>query len=439
MNQPWSPTAEAIATLLSPLRSYARVVLAVSGGSDSTALLHLAARWVDAVGNGVPSISVATVDHGLRPGSHAEAQLVCGAARALGFKANVLTLTGAKPVHGVQQWARERRYALLAAHALANDLSPCAIVAAHTRDDQAETLLMRLARGSGPDGLQGMRPVRDMKPFDAVHLVRPLLSVSRAQLQSFLSANGVSWFDDPSNQDRRFERVRLRQATDVINGVGLTAEKMALAAQRQQRTVDALDSATDALAAAALDIHHGAFASIAAELFRSAPAEIRIRLMGRVLAMFGGSSGAAELAQLERLVLALSQEPATRVTLGGCEIRACNREIRVFREPGRLPVGSIDLKPGDVAIWDDRFSIRIKGDAHVTVRSLDMKSAAWLRNTVNTKLRLPVRAAATLPSVWFGNALISIGGVPTTLFEGGSSGQADAMVEMRFLFEAGAS
>ena len=439
MAEPWTPNSEDLAAIFAPVRGYARLILAVSGGSDSTALLHLAVRWARSLGAGAPTISVATVDHGLRPGSATEAHQVAEAARALGVEARVLTWCGAKPERGIQEKAREMRYGLLAQYASETGFGPCAILTAHTRDDQAETVLMRLARGSGPDGLQGMRDVRALEPYSNLVLVRPLLNQSRDQLRSFLVAHGVSWFDDPSNEDAQFERVRLRAAAGTLFDLGLTPTMLGLAAERQQRAVAALEAATDATAAAALDVHGGMFASINAGVFRSAAAEIQIRLLNRVLKMFGGGSGPAEMAQVERLARTMMTAPATRVTLGGCEVRACDREIRVFRERGRAQLTPIQIDPGQEAIWDHRFHIRHKvgsGPAmtgSMVVRPLDARSAEVLRRRASPRLTLPFRAAATLPAVWFDDALVSVGGLPPTLFS--EAGDAVSKVEMRFLSE----
>jgi tRNA(Ile)-lysidine synthase len=439
MAEPWTPNSEDLAAIFAPVREYARFIVAVSGGSDSTALLHLAVRWVRSLGTDAPTISVATVDHGLRPGSAAEAHQVAEAARALGVEAHVLTWSGAKPERGIQEKAREVRYGLLAQFASETGLGPCAILTAHTRDDQAETVLMRLARGSGPDGLQGMRAVRALGPYSNLVLVRPLLNHSRDQLRSFLVAHGVSWFDDPSNEDARFERVRLRAAAGTLLDIGLTPAMLGLAAERQQRAVAALEAATDGTAAAALDLHGGMFASINAGVFRSAAAEIQIRLLNRVLKMFGGDSGPAEMAQVERLARTMMTASATRVTLGGCEVRACDREIRVFRERGRAQLTPIHIDPGHEAIWDHRFHIRHKmGSGQATtgsmvVRPLDSRTAEFLRRRASPRLTLPMRAAATLPAVWVYDALVSVGGLPPYLFS--EAGDAVSKVEMRFLSE----
>ena len=318
MSECWTPNTDEIAALFQPLIAFPRLILAVSGGSDSVALMHLVARWTASLGSSAPNIVVATVDHGLRAGSRDEAEAVAAAARALGFEHRVLTWSGPKPARGLQAEARRMRYRLLGEYAVTAGVGRCAVLTAHTREDQAETLLMRLARGSGPDGLQAMRPERPLTPFPNVVLARPLLGVSRKALRSFLGASGIAWFEDPSNADRRFERIRLRDADAVLANLGLTPEMVKLAAARQRRAVDALEAATDALQAAAFHSHAGAYASCDGALFADAPEEIRVRLIARILAMFGGASPPAQLAEIERLVRALTTQTSVQVTLGGC-------------------------------------------------------------------------------------------------------------------------
>ena len=415
------------------LAAYSHAVIAVSGGSDSMALMHLVRRWMLTSAPAV-RVSVATVDHGLRAESTVEAQCVADAARGLGFEAEILTWQGEKPSQGVQEQARHARYRLLGEHARALGPGQCAIVTAHTREDQAETLLMRLARGSGPDGLQGMRPVRSLEGVDGVDLVRPLLDVSRAVLKDVLIVADMRWIDDPSNEDLRFARVRLRSAADVLAGLNLTPPMLALAAKRQRRAADALDWAADAAQASILAVNGGLFASLAAPAFEALPEEIRVRLLGRVLRMFGGASPAPDLAQIEVLAQSLENGQPLRTTLGGCEVRACRKEIRVFRERGRANLDAVEVHPGEAAIWDARFVITVTGgEEPVVVRALDALSTDRLRRHARSRLLLPARAAATLPAVWAGGELVSVGGVPAHYLP---DRRADmpAKVETRFVF-----
>ncbi len=436
--------------LFRPLRSYPSVVLAVSGGSDSMTLMHLAAEWAKARGPDAPRLVVATVDHGLREGSRADAEFVAAAARGLGLDVQILTWQGDKPLQSVQERAREMRYLLLSELA-ATVPAPCAIVTAHTQDDQGETVLMRLARGSGPDGLQGMRPVRQLGDLNRLFIVRPLLGLGRHELRAYLTARQIAWFEDPSNENPKFERVRIRQAGGTASILGLTPPKLALAAVRQRRAVEALEAATDALQGDALDVNGGAFASVDAKLFASAPEELRVRLMSRVLAMFGGTAPPAELAQVERLVAAMDRADGTRETLGGCEIRSCRKTIRVFRERGRSEFGTVELGPGQEAVWDDRFLIRVGQvpDA-VTVRVFDkiarerlasgnlaggsVAGGSWAGGSWaggRTGRWLPARAAATLPVAWVGADMAGVGGLPAGLFTPPAGG--GFQVEMQFI------
>ena len=157
-----------------------------------------------------------------------------------------------------------------------------AIVTAHTEDDQAETLLMRLARGSGLDGLTGMSASRLVEPAAACSLVRPLLATAGARLKATLQAQGIAWIEDPSNECDRFERVRLRKARAGLEAIGLTSDKVALSAKRLARARAALEAATSELAVQArLDVHGGIYASLDAHVFSGAAEELRLRLLGQ--------------------------------------------------------------------------------------------------------------------------------------------------------------
>lgn len=219
----------------------APVLLAVSGGPDSTALMGLAAEWSRR--QGAPAPLVAAVDHGLRPGSDAEVDAVVRRAGEAGLSATILRWDGEKPSSRVQERARQARYRLLADHS--RERGAGAIVTAHTLDDQAETVLMRLARGSGPAGLAGMRG--ESLTMGVRHL-RPLLDIPKARLVATCGARGWPWIGDPSNRDTRFERTRWRQILPLLGAEGLTPERIALFARR----IAAMDAAVETQAARAL-------------------------------------------------------------------------------------------------------------------------------------------------------------------------------------------
>lgn len=208
------------------------VGLAVSGGGDSVAMLWLVAPWAKAQGR---SVSVATVDHGLRPESADEAAFVAGLCREIGVRHDTLRWTGWDGRGNFQARAREARRGLLAEWARGRGVD--AVLLAHTQDDQAETFLLRLARGSGVDGLSGMAPDRTE---DGLRWLRPLLNLPRTMLRDYLRLAGRPWIDDPSNDDLRFDRVKARRALDALKPLGLEAEDLAQAAWRLSMASGAL-------------------------------------------------------------------------------------------------------------------------------------------------------------------------------------------------------
>src|SRR5947209_7364726 len=209
------------ARLFADIEGLASVILAVSGGPDSTALLFLAARWRAARRKG-PRLVAVTVDHGLRPGSAREAAMVKRLAAGFHVEHRTVRWMGRKPATGLQEAARAARYRLLVAAAGREGARH--ILTAHTRDDQAETVLFRLARGSGLSGLAG---IARTSALDHMTLIRPLLDIPKARLLATLKAAKIPFIDDPSNQDPRFARTRIRQLAPALAREGLDAARLA--------------------------------------------------------------------------------------------------------------------------------------------------------------------------------------------------------------------
>lgn len=430
------PDAE-LAALFAPLENFPVLILAVSGGADSLAMMHLVARWAQLASNKSHTVVVATVDHGLRSESASEAAWVGAQARAVGLSHETLDWAGEKPATGVQDAARTARYQLLAELALrCHDRGPVAIVTGHTQDDQAETFLMRLARGSGLDGLTGMSASRLLGRDDGVQLVRPLLGVARDRLVATLEARGLTWIDDPSNEADHFERVRVRKARTQLEAIGLSNEKIALSASRLERARDALEWASRGLEkTAGLDLHDGAYASLNAGQVFAAPAELRLRLFGRLIAAFGGQEVPPRLSKLEAFVEWLNQ-PDYEATLGGCIVSRYKDQISVFREPGRVGLPELSLAPGTSAIWDRRFRVSVPSTAGqtVAVRGLGAEAYSRLRKGLDGN-HLPARAAATLPSFWKGGEMVGVPQLPGLFGPRKGTGQApDRLCSAEFLW-----
>jgi tRNA(Ile)-lysidine synthase len=313
------------------------LVLAVSGGPDSTALLFLMARWRRAMRRG-PRLAAVTVDHGLRPESKREADQVKKLARALGVDHRTMRWTGRKPKTGLQAAAREARYRLLAAAARKAGASH--VVTAHTLDDQAETVLLRMARGSGVAGLAAMAREAPLPGDGALTLVRPLLEIPKARLLATLRRAGLSFAEDASNRDPRFTRVRLRELMPRLAREGLTPQRLAKLARRLRRLETALEAAASD-AKARLSLHEwaeGAPIEIDAAGFRGLPAEVALRLLGHAIAATG-DEGSVELGKLEALYDALPRPDGSssrfRRTLAGALITLSGKNLIVERAPPR--------------------------------------------------------------------------------------------------------
>ena len=322
--------------LFSGLEDSRGLVLAVSGGPDSTALLVLAARWAKRIKR-APKLVAVTIDHGLRAEAAREAAAVKRLARRLGVTHRTLRWRGRKPKAGLQEAARVARYRLLAE--VAASAGYAHILTAHTLDDQAETVLFRLARGSGLVGLAGMAHA-SLLPVGAERigfLLRPLLPIPKARLVATLRAAGVAYSDDPSNRDPRFTRARLRALMPDLAREGLSAPGLSRFAARMRRadaTIEfAVAAARDALAPEPWS-ELGPVKFDTAR-FASLPAEVALRLLGRAVA-WTGSEGPVELAKLESLYAAMRQAAARlRRTLAGALITLDSDWIVVERAPAR--------------------------------------------------------------------------------------------------------
>lgn len=326
------------AALFAGLSDAPALILAVSGGPDSTALLYLAARWRARRKHG-PRLIAVTIDHGLRKESAREALAVKRLAKQLGVAHRTLHWTGRKPKTGIQEAARAARYRLLGE--VARKAGARHLLTAHTLDDQAETVLFRLARGSGLTGLRGMARVSPLPACGEREptVVRPLLSIPKSRLLATLRSAKIPFADDPSNRDPRFTRPRLRELMPGLAAEGLDARRLAVLARRIARADQAIEHAVDE--AVALLARRGDGRPIVLSAgYADLPPEVALRLLGRAIAQVG-HEGPVELAKLEALYEALAaamtrKNAAARFrrTLAGALV-TFSGEITVERAPPR--------------------------------------------------------------------------------------------------------
>jgi len=291
-----------------------KVALAISGGIDSVAMLY----WYAATG--LPAVAL-TVDHGLRKESKVEAAAVKKMAGALGIPHETLHWDGTKPVCGIEAAARKARYELMLSYCRKNNIG--VLMTAHQADDQIETFLMHLARGSGVYGLGGIRAEVDR---DGIIIARPLLHVFRKELKDWCDANKVKYFMDEMNEDESFTRVRIRKNRHLLHDkLGITDDRILLAIENLSRARTALEQDIHNRLSA-IDYDDGRMIFPAAQLF-SLPQELQLKFLGELLRRVSNADYTPRLGDIIRLLEKLSGD--TISTLSNCTIRRFNDKILI--------------------------------------------------------------------------------------------------------------
>ena len=369
-----------------PLR---RLGVAVSGGGDSMALMLLLQGWAEAHG---VLLFVASVDHGLREAAAEEAAMVGDAAHALGLRHDILRWQDWDGRGNVQAEARAARYDLLAQWAGRHELDGVAL--GHTADDLAETFLMRLARGSGVDGLAAMQ-ARSLR--EGVVWLRPLLSIAREELRDFLRDRAVGWVDDPSNDDPRYDRVKTRKALAGLSDLGLTRDRLTATAGMMRDARVALNWAAGQLADGAAQ-QIGGDVVIDLGVCALAPRETRLRLISGALRWVASAAYRPRLSQLEDALAAVKRgEPRQ---LHGCHLLPEAGGMRICRE-AQAVAGDIC---GVGGLWDRRWQVigpDIEG-AQTRALGAGLGDCAHWRDSEFPRISLEAS-----PAIWWGERLIS--------------------------------
>ena len=393
--------------LFAPVAQAPTLALAVSGGADSLALLLLAHRWAASLPT-PPRLHVYSVDHGLRPEAAAEVAMVLKIATQLGLAATGLRWDGVKPVAGVQEAARAARYGLIGAAMAADGIG--VLLTAHHRQDQAETILMRMAHGSGIEGLKGMSAFADV---EGVRIFRPLLDVDPAPLRALVIGAGLTPAEDPSNSDSHYERVRWRAALPALAELGLDSATLAILAARMAEADAAIAQMADLSFAEIVRLDGFGAARIALEPFNGLSPAIATRLLGRVLNIVGGRQKPRALGQIERLRALIAEDGLPKsTTLLGCVIRLKDGALAVAREPGRAVPPDATLLPQGTLIWDERFRIINGSDqSDLTASVADYLPRHRLEDFLGFKVTAPAEAIRTAPIVRdAAGGVLSLGG-----------------------------
>lgn len=393
-----APQFAAAMAAFAPFEPAPNVAVGVSGGPDSTAAMLLAHQWAEDNGG---TASALIVDHGLRADAATEATQVKAALDARGIATHILPWTGPRPTGDIQAAARAARHRLLLDWCAANGVLH--LILAHHRDDQVETFLLRLGRGSGVTGLAAMSSVVE-RP--AARLLRPLLDVPRARLQATARAHGAAWVDDPSNTDPRHARARLRAALPALGDDNLTADRLAATAARLGRARAALDDATATLLGRAATLHPAGFIRLDSAQFTRVPPEIALRALGRCLATVSGSQYTPRFESLQRLHDGVNSASLRTQTLGGCRIsRRADRTILISREAAAMaPPTPIT---GKNTLWDDRFHVFFANSARdLQVAALGTGRGQLAGYPGLTAIPAPIRPV--LPAIWRSGRVLAV-------------------------------
>ena len=370
------------------------VAVAVSGGADSMALALLLGE--------ICEVYAVTVDHGLRAEAAEEALLVSEVMARHSIAHEILTWQGEKPSSGIQAAAREARYRLLERWCV--DKSISSLMLAHHRDDQAETFLMRLSRGSGVYGLAAMSEHSPLMGSQGrVQLIRPLLQVSKERLIATLEEWQEDWVEDPSNLDRQYDRVKAREYLKNPTLLNLDSEKLAQTADRMHRAKQALEYYTGELLTGAVVIHEAGYGELDVKALYAAPQETGLRALARLVRHISGAAYSPRFEKLERAYRALGDDDFNGQTLFGCQLIKKNNKVIVARESA-----AIDEKPwSGYGLWDGRYDIQVSGQGEVK----KLGEEGWLQikaldsNAQKTLIIHPARLS--LPTLWRGDKVIS--------------------------------
>jgi tRNA(Ile)-lysidine synthase len=370
--------------LFAALRDERHVALAVSGGSDSMALLRLVDQW----SNKTVKISVLTIDHGLRAEAAAEAARVAEWSAFLGLEHHTLRWEGVKPKTGLQAKARIARYDLLCDWCKANQVKY--LLTGHTIDDQAETVLMRQQRTDTAESLAGIWGIAD---WGGVKVFRPLLGQSRTDLRAYLTSLGQPWIDDPSNLDARFERVRVRQALAQEGRPDLQKIELADIAERAGRATRALALATQQWLDGQLTSYPEGYGAIPRAGFCELDRSLQRRVLQQLLLIYGAGNR-AEPGELDDLAKWIREQGISRRTLGGAMLACRQSSVLIGREWARISPEPMVVPHSGETLWDGRFLVQAPPEARVI--------AVGRLNGIARREDIPSFVQQSLPAVTLG-------------------------------------
>ena len=321
----------------------------VSGGGDSLALMLLSAEWAQ---NNNRTLKAVTIDHGLRSGSSLECDHVKRISDGLSIEHTTLKWL-MEPIGNLQNAARNARHELLLEWTKKQKLS--VVLLGHTLDDNAETIVIKLIRGSGIDGLAGIE--KNIK-INGLNIFRPLINTPREDLRSYLRVKKITWIDEPSNFDERFERIKVRNFLPSLSGVGLTPKKLVKLASHMRRAKEALNWQVSNFARQHVQQTIWGDLEINLNEFVKIPKEHQFRLLSSGLRWISGKVYKPRFQSLERLLNAItSRKLGKSMSLMGCIIKYDGNWLKLSREFSAISRPSLALEPNFV--WEKKWQIKV--------------------------------------------------------------------------------
>ena len=383
------------------------IALAVSGGPDSTAMMQIAALSKKLKNS---NVTVIVVDHGLREESKNEANIVGQNAKLLGFKFKILKWDGVKPKTRIQEIARKTRYKLMTSWCKKKGIEK--LFLAHHLDDQVETFLMRLGKGSGVDGLAVMNYVTEIS---SLKLVRPFLEIPKTRFIKILSITNLEWISDPSNFNSDYKRSRIRKILPILSKEGINSKQIGLVIKRMRSAKDALNTQTNILLKKYLSNVDNVAYFLNKELLKDVKEkEILLRVLEKIFMNISGSIYPPRRNKLENIISwILKNNNIKAKTLTGVVVRKRKSELIFYREPDDC-YKSVNIRPltSRYSCWDDRFFLKANKSNDLQIRALGDVGIKILKEEKILKRQgfqnVPLSAWKTVPGVWSKKRLISV-------------------------------
>ncbi|WP_417687006.1 tRNA lysidine(34) synthetase TilS [Roseibium sp.] len=387
--------ADSLFAVLFPFKSLA---IGVSGGSDSVALLRLLHDW-QLRSRWSGEFQVLTVDHGLRPESAVEARFVADLSERFGMSHQTLVWNGPKPLSNIQAAARVARYSLMREAMVS--IGAQALVLAHHQDDQVETFLDRLTRGSGAYGLGAMRADQPDGPA-GIRILRPLLAIPKSDLVATLERRGQRWCEDPSNHKTSYKRARLRHLAGALAKEGFEASRLLETARRMQRTADAIDHWVNGVFEREVEVHPAGPLRMTVNAFEALPEEVRLRLLARMIAEVSPRPYSPRMSALENADALLASRSEAKLTVGGAVLCRKGSGIVMWAEVGREPSEVRLLVAGEAIVLSQRYRVGLRKNG-APFAEIFVGPLAKAPSAIRTTLAFgdwPKAAFAASPAVW---------------------------------------